>query len=56
MAELERSKTISLVKPIAHDASKTTYEVVELSELPCYRYSNSTMSKPSRVRSVEWGY
>ena len=32
MSELERSKTIALVKPISHEATKTTYEVVELSE------------------------
>lgn len=32
MSQLERSKTISLVKPISHEATKTTYEVVELSE------------------------
>ena len=30
MTVLERSKTISLVKAIQHDATKTTYEVVEL--------------------------
>ncbi|HDW2137172.1 TPA: phage tail assembly protein, partial [Yersinia enterocolitica] len=32
MSELERSKTISLVKPISHEATKTTYEAIELSE------------------------
>ncbi|CNL74156.1 phage tail assembly protein [Yersinia kristensenii] len=32
MAELERTKTIPLVKPISHEATKTTYEVIELSE------------------------
>ncbi|CFQ94684.1 bacteriophage protein [Yersinia frederiksenii] len=29
---MERSKTISLVKPISHEATKTTYEVIELCE------------------------
>ncbi|CNI75897.1 phage tail assembly protein [Yersinia pekkanenii] len=32
MAELERTKTIPLVKSISHEATKTTYEVIELSE------------------------
>ncbi|CNI30141.1 putative bacteriophage protein [Yersinia aldovae] len=32
MSELERTKTITLVKPISHDATKTTYEHIELSE------------------------
>ncbi|AVX38518.1 phage tail assembly protein [Yersinia massiliensis] len=32
MSELERTKTITLVKPISHDATKTTYEFIELSE------------------------
>ena len=32
MSELERTKTITLVKPINHDATKTTYEAIELSE------------------------
>ncbi|MBK5145996.1 phage tail assembly protein [Budviciaceae bacterium BWR-B9] len=32
MTELERSKTINLVKPITWDTTKTTYEFVELSE------------------------
>lgn len=32
MSELERTKTITLVKPISHEATKTTYEVIELSE------------------------
>ncbi|EOU2322464.1 phage tail assembly protein, partial [Yersinia enterocolitica] len=32
MSELERSKTISLVKSISHEATKTTYQAIELSE------------------------
>lgn len=32
MSELERTKTITLVKPISHDATKTTYEHIELGE------------------------
>ncbi|ARZ01736.1 phage tail assembly protein [Yersinia ruckeri] len=32
MSELERTKTITLVKPIGHEAMKTTYEAIELSE------------------------
>ncbi|ELI8122864.1 TPA: phage tail assembly protein [Yersinia enterocolitica] len=32
MSELERSKTIPLVKAISHEATKTTYESIELSE------------------------
>ncbi|ANI28911.1 hypothetical protein PL78_03520 [Yersinia entomophaga] len=32
MSELERSKTITLVKPISYEANKTTYETIELGE------------------------
>ncbi|EKN3986914.1 phage tail assembly protein [Yersinia enterocolitica] len=32
MSELERTKTITLIKPISHEATKTTYEFIELSE------------------------
>ncbi|WP_145547762.1 phage tail assembly protein [Yersinia massiliensis] len=32
MSELERTKTITLVKPISHEATKTTYEFIELGE------------------------